>query len=100
MPAKDNAYIADAASTTYQLSLEERFRLQYEAMEDYYRTQLDILHEMEKRDEKIIALYAEGEKLFAKEERLLAKKEKSLAEDEKLIAWTLKYLRMNHHLNF
>lgn len=100
MPAKDNAYIADAASTTYQLSLEERFRLLFEATDDYYRTKLDILHEMEKRDEKIIALYAESEKLHAEKKRLLAEKEKSLAEDEKLIAWTLKYLRMNHHLNF
>lgn len=100
MPTKDNAYIADAASTTYQLSPEEMSRLQYEAMEDYYRTQLGLMHEMEKQNAKLISLYAEGEKLFAKEERLLAEKEKSLAEDEKLIAWTLKYLRMNHHLNF
>lgn len=79
MLAKDNAYIADAASTVHQLSPEEKLRLQYEAMEDYYRTQLVLMHEMEKRDAKIKALYAEK---------------------EKLLAWILMYLTMNHYLDF
>ena len=65
MLAKDNAYIADAASTVYKLSQDEMIRLQCEAREDYYRTQLGLKYEMEKRDAEIDTLSAENEKLLA-----------------------------------
>lgn len=65
MLAKDNAYIADAASTVYQLSQEEMIRLPCEAREDYYRTQLVLKYEIEKRNAEIESLSAEKEKLLA-----------------------------------
>lgn len=63
MLAKDNAYIADAASIVYQFSQEEMIRLQCEAREDYYRTQLGLKYEMEKRDAEIESLSAENQNL-------------------------------------
>lgn len=65
MLAKDNNYISDAASTVYRLSQEEMIRLQCEAREDYYRTQLDLKHEMERRDAEIESLSAEKDKILA-----------------------------------
>lgn len=72
MLAKDNTYIADAASTAYQLSQEEMIRLQCEAREDYYRTQLGLKYEMEKREAEIESLSAENRNLSAEKEKLLA----------------------------
>lgn len=65
MLAKDNNYISDAASTVYRLSQEEMIRLQCEAREDYYRTQLGLKHEMERRDAEIESLSSEKDKLLA-----------------------------------
>jgi len=42
MLATKNEYISEASETLYQLSAEERIRLQCEAQEDYYRNQRDI----------------------------------------------------------
>lgn len=70
MLAKDNDYIKDAASTVYQLSKEEMIRLQCEAREDYYRTQLGLKHEMEKRDAQIESLSAENQSLSVEIEHL------------------------------
>lgn len=70
MLAKDNDYIKDAASTVYQLSQEEMIRLQCEAREDYYRTQLGLKHEMETRDAQIESLSAENQNLSAENQSL------------------------------
>lgn len=72
MLAKDNIYIAEAASTVYQLSQEEMIRLQCEAREDYYRTQLGLKYEMEKRDAEIESLSEENQVLSSKNKKLLA----------------------------
>ena len=40
MLAKKNEYIDEAANTIHQLTQEEKIRMQCEAREDYYRTQL------------------------------------------------------------
>lgn len=64
MLAKDNNYISDAASTVYRLSQEELIRLQCETREDYYRAQLGLKHEMERRDAKIENLSSEKNKLL------------------------------------
>lgn len=69
MLAKDNNYISDAASTVYRLSQEEMIRLQCEAREDYYRTQLDLKHEMERRDAEIEKRGVEIEKRDAEIEK-------------------------------
>lgn len=65
MLAKNNNYITDAASTVYRLSQEELVRLQCEAREDYYRTQLGLRHEMERLDAEIESLSCENQKLLA-----------------------------------
>lgn len=39
MLTKKNEYIDEAASTIYQLTQDEKIRMQCEAREDYYRTQ-------------------------------------------------------------
>lgn len=84
MLAKDNAYIADAASTVYQPSQEEMIRLQCEAREDYYRTQLGLKYEMEKRDAEIESLSAENQNLSFQIQDLTSEK-------EKLLAWALEH---------
>lgn len=40
MLAQENEYLKEAATTVYQLTQEERIRMECEAREDYYRTQL------------------------------------------------------------
>lgn len=72
MLAKDNDYIKNAASTVYQLSQEEMIRLQCEAREDYYRTQLGLKYEMEKRDAEIQNLSSQIQDLSSEKEKLLA----------------------------
>lgn len=84
MLAKDNAYINNAASTVYRLSQEEKIRLRCEAREDYYRTQLDIQYEMEKRDTKL----AEKDSIIERQEAAL---KDATAKNEKLLAWALKH---------
>lgn len=84
MLAKDNAYIADAASTVYKLSQDEMIRLQCEAREDYYRTQLGLKYEMEKRDAEIASLSSEKLTLLAENQNLASEK-------EKLLTWALKH---------
>ena len=72
MLAKNNNYISDAASTVYRLSQEEMIRLQCEAREDYYRTQLGLKHEMEWRDAEIEKRDVEIERLSSEKDKLLA----------------------------
>lgn len=42
MLAQENEAIREAAETVYQLTREERIRMECEAREDYYRTQRDL----------------------------------------------------------
>lgn len=84
MLAKDNAYIADAASTVYKLSQEEMIRLQCEAREDYYRTQLGLKYEMEKRNSEIESLSAEVRNLSTENQTLST-------ENKKLLAWAMEH---------
>lgn len=50
MLAQNNKYIEEASATVYQLSQEERIRMECEAREDYYRTQLGIQHMLDEQD--------------------------------------------------
>lgn len=85
MLAKDNVYIADAASTVYKLSQKEMIRLQCEARENYYRTQLGLSHEIDKwktsADELTIknkALISENKTLFLRIKSSLPRTKNSL----------------------
>lgn len=50
-----NKYIGEAVETVYQLTQEEKIRMQCEAREDYYRTQLGWQDMLEKKDNIIQA---------------------------------------------
>lgn len=80
MLAKNNEYIADASDTVYQLSQEERIRMECEAREDYYRRQRGIQHMLETQAETI-------EQLTAEKVVLTSEKEALAAENEKLRTW-------------
>ena len=64
MLAQKNEAICKAAGTVYQLTQEERIRMECEAREDYYRTQRDIQYLIEKQT-------AENEALIQKAKALL-----------------------------
>ena len=64
MLAQKNEAICKAAGTVYQLTQEERIRMECEAREDYYRTQRDIQYLIEKQT-------AENEALIRKAKALL-----------------------------
>lgn len=98
MLAKDNACINDAASTIYRLSQEETIRLQCEARDDYYRTQLDIQYEMEQRDTQLAKKNSIIKKqdvtlkdITAENKSLIAKNEALAADNEKLLTWALEH---------
>ena len=81
MLAKNNDSISDAASTVYQLSQEEMIRLQCEAREDYYRTQLDLAEAIESRDLKL----AERDATIKEQETALKEKDAVLKEKDAAI---------------
>lgn len=78
MLAKNNDYISDAASTVYRLSQEEMIRLQCEAREDYYRTQLGLAEEIDKWKTASTKYACEIEALASANKTLAAEKEKLL----------------------
>lgn len=84
MLAKDNSYIADAASTVYQLSQDELIRLQCEAQEDYYRTQLGLKHEIDKWKTSTAELTDRVQELSSKNEVLASEK-------RQLLAWAIEH---------
>ena len=70
MLAQKDKYIEEASATIYELSQEEKIRLQCEAREDYYRRQRSIQNQMKnlektiaEKDAAIAILKAEIEKL-------------------------------------
>lgn len=85
MLAKNNDYISDAASTVYRLSQEEMIRLQCEAREDYYRTQLGLTEEIDKWKTTSTKYACEIEALASANKTLAAEKETLAAENEKLL---------------
>lgn len=83
MLTEHNVFLEEAAETVYQLSAEEKIRMQCEAREDYYRQQryiqhkLDKLKELEAKEEKMLENVA-----ILKEEKQLLKEEKQSLEEE------------------
>lgn len=81
MLAKENEYIDEAANTIYQLTQEEKIRMQCEAREDYYRTQLGWQRMLAERD----ALLDEKDILLGKKDAMLDEKDALLAEKDAII---------------
>lgn len=88
MLAKKNEYIDEAANTIYQLTQEEKIRMQCEAREDYYRTQLGwqwmlaeqraLLEEKDAMLEKKDAILAEKDAMLGKKDAMLAEKDATI----------------------
>ena len=72
MLARNNDNIKEASTTVYQLSQEERIRMECEAREDYHRTQRGIQKKLEQSAAQIESLTAEKEALTAEKEALTA----------------------------
>lgn len=72
MLAQNNEYIREASSTVYQLSQEERIRMECEAREDFYRTQRGLQNMLNKSAAQVETLTAENKTLTAEKEKLTA----------------------------
>ncbi len=70
MLAQNNDNIKEASTTVYQLSQEERIRMECEAREDYHRTQRGIQKKLEQSAAQIESLTAEKEALTAEINKL------------------------------
>lgn len=70
MLAQENENLKEAATTVYQLTQEERIRMECEAREDYYRTQLGWQKRLKKQADTIESLSTEVKSLTAEIERL------------------------------
>lgn len=88
MLAQKDDVINDASSTIYQLTQEEKVRLQCEAREDYYRRQNYVEEEFARKE----AALAEKDAEIAEKDASLAEKDASLAEKEAEIARLKKLL--------
>lgn len=89
MLAQNNEYLEEASATVYQLSQEERVRMECEAREDYYRTQRGLQYRLDRqeaeinaRNAKLEAQSAELKKQSAEMEARSAKIEAQSAEIE------------------
>ena len=69
MLAEKNEYIAETAATVYKLTQDERVRMECEAREDFYRTQLGIKRRLEKLEAKNQELVTKNEKLICQFQR-------------------------------
>ena len=87
MLAQKNEFISDASATIYQLSQEEKIRLQCEAREDFYRQQKGMERRMERLTSENQELVSEKQKLVGEKQKLLNERQKLAAEHEKLLAW-------------
>ena len=90
--AKDNDYINEASATIFQLSQEDRIRLECEAREDYYRRQryvesrLSLLERTETALERVETALAEKGSALEKTETALAQKGAALEKAETALA--------------
>ena len=101
MLAQKNEYISEATDTIYQLTQDEKIRMQCEAREDYYRTQrgwqdmLDekaaMLNEMDIMLNEKNAMLNEKDDMLGKKDIIIAEQKEALdatcSELNKLLAW-------------
>lgn len=82
MLAQKDDVISEASNTIYQLTQEEKIRLQCEAREDYYRRQNYVEEEFARKE----AALAEKDAEIAAKDAILAEKDASLAEKDTSLA--------------
>lgn len=75
MLAKNNQYIQEASETVYELTQEEKIRLQCEAREDYFRTMNGMNNLVER-----------SQKALSESQAALAENQAALSEKDALIA--------------
>lgn len=84
MLAQKDDVINDASHTIYQLTQEEKIRLQCEAREDYYRRQNYVEEEFARKD----AALAEKDTIIAEKDAALAEKDAEIAQLKKFLSET------------
>ena len=84
MLAQENEAIREAAETVYQLTREERIRMECEAREDYYRTQRDL--------QKFIAQQTSEKESLIQENKALLDQRNALANENNALADEIKAL--------
>lgn len=94
MLAQKNEYIGEATNTIYQLTQDEKIRMQCEAREDYYRTQRgwqDMLDEKDAILNEKDAMLNEKDAMLDKKDTIIAEQKEALeatcSELNKLLAW-------------
>lgn len=87
MLAQNNTYMAEASATVHQLSQEERIRMECEAREDHYRTQLGLQNIMDSQIDQIRSQSAEIESQIAEINAQAAEIESRTAEINALHKW-------------
>ena len=85
MLASNNSFLAEAAETVYQLSAEDRIRLQCEAREDFYNQQRYLQQWRERLERDCASLEVEKETLTQEKETLTQKNETLTQENEQLL---------------
>ena len=81
MLSQKNEYIGEAAETVYQLSQEEKIRMQCEAREDYYRTQQGWQDMLAQKDSIII----EKDSEIAQKDSIIIEKDSIITEKDSII---------------
>lgn len=94
MLAQKNEYIGEATDTIYQLTQDEKIRMQCEAREDYYRTQRgwqDMLDEKDAMLSEMDIILNEKDAMLDKKDIIIAEQKEALettcSELNKLLAW-------------
>lgn len=94
MLAQKNEYIGEATDTIYQLTQDEKIRMQCEAREDYYRTQRgwqDMLDEKAAMLNEMDIILNEKNAMLDKKDTIIAEQKAALeatcSEFKKLLAW-------------
>lgn len=94
MLAQKNEYIGEATDTIYQLTQDEKIRMQCEAREDYYRTQRgwqDMLDEKAAMLSEMDIILNEKNAMLDKKDTIIAEQKEALeatcSEFKKLLAW-------------
>ena len=85
MLASNNSFLTEAAETVYQLSAEDRIRLQCEAREDFYNQQRYLQQWRERLEKDCASLEEEKETLTQEKETLTQEKETLAKKNETLV---------------
>ena len=101
MLSPKNEYIGEAVETVYQLSQEEKIRMQCEAREDYYRTQRGwqgMLDEQKDRLREMDHLLAERDVMLREKDGMLKEKDGILKERDSMLKKQDDILKKKDHI--